>query len=105
MVSSDLCAGESSFRALHESGFLVTPGTCTRRVPSWIANNTYSVRSMSVSTVKKSNARIPWAWARRTRPTWGRHGEEPGRGLLPAGACGSSWPTLGLRVSPARPGS
>lgn len=42
-----------------ESGFLVTPRICTRLDPTWIANSTYRVRSKSVSTVKKSIARIP----------------------------------------------
>ena len=35
--------------------------TIPRRGPSSIANSTYTVRGMSVSTVKKSNARIAWA--------------------------------------------
>jgi hypothetical protein len=48
-----------------ESGFRVTPRMCTRRDRSSMAKSTYRVRSESVSTVKKSNARIPRAWARR----------------------------------------
>ncbi len=44
-----------------ESGLLVTPRTCTRRDANSIANSTYSVRSQAVSTVKKSNPRIPSA--------------------------------------------
>ncbi len=45
-----------------ESGFEVTPRTWTRRDATWITNSTYSVRSQTVSTVKRSSARIPWAW-------------------------------------------
>src|SRR6266545_1398106 len=48
-----------------ESGFLVTPRTCTLRDPSSMPNSTYMVRSQTGSTVKKSNARMPRAWARR----------------------------------------
>jgi hypothetical protein len=42
-----------------ESGLTVTPAATTRRVPSWMKNNTYSVLSRVVSTVKKSHAAIP----------------------------------------------
>jgi len=48
-----------------ESGFLVTPARRTRRLPTSMANSTYSVRRRRVSVVKKSNARTPLAWARR----------------------------------------
>jgi hypothetical protein len=44
-----------------ESGFLVTPRTCTRRERRWIANSTYIVASTAVSTVKKSRAKMPVA--------------------------------------------
>ena len=44
-----------------ESGFLVTPRTCTRQDPTSIAKSTYRVRSQAVSTVKKPSARILWA--------------------------------------------
>src|SRR6266542_1201251 len=42
-------------------------------------NNTYSVRSQAVSTVKKSHATIPCAWARRNSPHVGpsRRGAGP----------------------------
>lgn len=42
-----------------ESGFLAAPETKTRRVESWMAKSTYIVLRPRVSTVKKSNARIP----------------------------------------------
>ena len=48
-----------------ELGFRVTPRTSTRRKPRWIANRTYSVRSQTASTVKKSRASIPCACERR----------------------------------------
>ncbi len=41
------------------------PGTCTLLVPSSTKNSTYSVRSHTVSTVRKSQAMIPEAWWRR----------------------------------------
>src|SRR5205085_2721826 len=48
-----------------ESGWAVTPAMCTRRVWTSMKKSTYSLRSQSVSTVKKSQARMPWAWALR----------------------------------------
>jgi hypothetical protein len=39
----------------------VTPTATTRLVLSWMKNNTYSVLSRIVSTVKKSHATIPSA--------------------------------------------
>jgi hypothetical protein len=47
------------------TGYGVTPSTWTRRVATSIANSTYSRCRKTVSTVKKSTARTPWAWARR----------------------------------------
>ena len=47
------------------NGCGVTPSTWTRRVPTSIANNTYSRFSDMVSTVKKSTASTPLACARR----------------------------------------
>jgi hypothetical protein len=50
------------------SGWAVTPATCTRRVPSSMKHSTYSRRSHTVSTVKKSQATIPAAcWRRNAR--------------------------------------
>ena len=49
-------------------GLAVTPARWTRRVPSSMKNNTYSRRSQTVSTVKKSQATIPAAcWRRNAR--------------------------------------
>ena len=48
-----------------ESGWEVTPARCTRRVWSSMKNRTYNVFSRIVSTVKKSVARMPQAWALR----------------------------------------
>jgi hypothetical protein len=45
----------------------LTPSTWTRRVATSIANSTYSRRSKTVSTVKKSTASTPAAWARKNR--------------------------------------
>ena len=47
------------------SGLAVTPARCTRRVSSSMKNSTYSRRSQTVSTVKKSQATIPAACWRR----------------------------------------
>jgi hypothetical protein len=47
------------------SGLAVTPARCTRRMPSSMKNSTYSRRSQMVSTVKKSQARMPAACRRR----------------------------------------
>jgi len=44
-----------------ESGLAVTPAATTHLVLSWMKNNTYSVLSRIVSTVKKSHAAIPSA--------------------------------------------
>jgi hypothetical protein len=46
-------------------GWAVTPAMCTRRLPSSMTNSTYSRRSQTVSTVKKSQARMPAACRRR----------------------------------------
>jgi hypothetical protein len=48
-----------------ESGRAVTPAATTRLVLSWMKNSTYNVCNQLVSTVKKSQATIPSAWARR----------------------------------------
>src|SRR6266498_283856 len=47
------------------TGCGVTPSRCTRRVASSMTNSTYSRRSNTVSTVKKSTASTLWAWACR----------------------------------------
>lgn len=44
-----------------ELGFAVTPPKWTRRVPASMKNKTYRVLSHTVSTVKKSQAKTPWA--------------------------------------------
>jgi hypothetical protein len=46
-------------------GWAVTPAKCTRRLSSWMTNSTYSRRRSTVSTVKKSQARMPAACRRR----------------------------------------
>ena len=49
-------------------GLAVTPAKCTRRVSSSMKNSTYSRRSRTGSTVKKSQATIPLAcWRRNAR--------------------------------------
>lgn len=48
-----------------ESGCAVAPTTCTRLVETSMKNKTESVFSRSVSTVKKSQARMPEACERR----------------------------------------
>jgi hypothetical protein len=42
-------------------GLAVTPARCTRRLCSWMKHNTYSRRRNTVSTVRKSPARMPAA--------------------------------------------
>src|SRR6266511_3038859 len=52
----------------HPVGCGVTPARCTRRLPSSIKNRTYNRRRKTVSTVKKSQARMPVAcWCRNDR--------------------------------------
>ena len=46
-------------------GWAVTPARCTCRLPSSMTNSTYSRRRNTVSTVKKSHARMPAACRRR----------------------------------------
>jgi hypothetical protein len=46
-------------------GLAVTPARCTRRLCSWRKNSTYSRCRNTVSTVRKSQARMPAAWRRR----------------------------------------
>jgi hypothetical protein len=46
-------------------GFAVMPARCTCRVASSMSTSAYSRRSSTVSTLKKSQATIPLAWARR----------------------------------------
>jgi len=55
-------------------GWSVTPANRTRRVPSSMMNKTYRVLRPTVSTVKKSVARMAVAWARR-------NARQDGRGL------------------------
>jgi hypothetical protein len=43
------------------SGFVVAPVICTLRVPISMKKRTYSVLRKTVSTVKKSQAMMPWA--------------------------------------------
>ena len=46
-------------------GLAVMPATCSLRVPCSMNTSTYRRLSVTVSTVKKSHAMIPWAWADR----------------------------------------
>src|SRR5262249_16638168 len=55
----DCCATHAA------SGCAVHPARCTRRLPTSIKNRTYSRRSQTVSTVKKSTAMIVSACVRR----------------------------------------
>jgi hypothetical protein len=50
-------------------GLAVTPARWTRRVSCSKKNGTQSRPSQTVSTVKKSQARMPAAWWRRTPAT------------------------------------
>ena len=47
------------------SGLAVMPAKCTRRVACSMKYNTYKRRRKTVSTWKKSAARMVWAWADR----------------------------------------
>ena len=58
-------------------GCAVTPARCTRRVPCSMKNSTYRRRKNTVSTWKKSVARIVFAWASRNVRQVSRH--EPRR--------------------------
>jgi hypothetical protein len=64
-----------------QSGFAVTPARWTRREPCSIQNSEYSVRSHTVSTVKKSQASTPCACARKNSAQDGpvRRGAGPSR--------------------------
>jgi len=59
------------------SGLAVTPARWTRRVSSSMKNSTYNRRSQTVSTVKKSQVRMPAACWRRNA----RHVVAVGRGV------------------------
>ena len=48
-----------------ESGLALTPPRWTRLLASSMKKRTYKVFSRTVSTVKKSQAKIPWGWDRR----------------------------------------
>jgi hypothetical protein len=63
-------------------GFAVIPARCTRRVPCSMKNSTYRRRRNTVSTWKKSVARIVFAWASRNA----RHDcpDRLGAGSMPA---------------------
>ncbi len=67
--TSSSCSSIARFRACcvtqAQSGFAVIPARWTRREPCSIQNSTYSVRSQTVSTVKKSQASTPCACARK----------------------------------------
>jgi len=56
-----------------DSGLAVTPARRTLLVPSSMKKRAYSVFRNRVSTVKKSHARIPVAWARRNSETRAVH--------------------------------
>ncbi len=61
-----------------ESGWAVTPAMWTRLVESSMKNSTKSVLSITVSTVKKSVARMPDAWVRRNARQFGSGPREAG---------------------------
>ena len=69
-------------------GLAVTPARCTRRLCSWMKNNTYSRCRNTVSTVRKSQARMPAAWRRRND----RHVVDP------AARYGAGWRPLARRT-------
>ena len=63
-------------------GLAVTPPRCIRRVPCSMKTSTYSLFSSTVSTCRKSTARIPAAWAVRNCRHVGP--ERRGAGSMPA---------------------
>src|SRR5215211_2252664 len=73
----------------HPVGCAVTPARCTRRLASSITNSTYMRWKKTVSTVKKSQARIPAAcWRRNDRQLVG----------VRLGAGSRSWARSTLRI-------
>jgi hypothetical protein len=105
-------------------GWAVTPASCTRRVCSCMKNSTYSRCRNTVSTVRKSQARMPAAcwrrndrqvgdaaarrgagWRPLARRTWRWSLRRPGSqaAAAPRGCAGS--PTAGSRWPAARSGS
>ena len=62
-------------------GFAVTPPRCIRRLPCSMNTSTYSLFSSTVSTCRKSTARIPAVWAcrncRHVGPEWRCAGSMP----------------------------
>ena len=79
-------------------GFAVTPPRCIRRVPCSMKTRTYSLFSSTVSTCRKSTARIPSAWARRNCRQVGP--ERRGAGSMPA-ACRIFQTVDGAIVTPS----
>jgi hypothetical protein len=63
------------------SGLAVTPAATTRLVPSSMRNSTDSVCGQTLSTVKKSQATIALAWARRNWVQVGPHSSWAGPSL------------------------
>jgi hypothetical protein len=79
-------------------GFAVTPPRCIRRVPCSMNTRTYSLLRSTVSTCRKSSARIPAAWACRNCRQVGP--ERRGAGSMPA-ACRISQTVDRATVTPS----
>jgi hypothetical protein len=78
------------------------PKICTARVSISITNSTYTRRSSTVSTCRKSQARMPDAWATRNCRQVGDARRGAGRARQRPGSGGSSPPPPGTPGRPAR---
>lgn len=81
-----------------ESGWAVTPARCTLRLESSMKKRTYRVFSQTVSIVKKSQAMIPCACARRNSDQLGRSGGGPAPAHEPSKSAARCWFLLGCRA-------
>ena len=86
-------------------GWAVTPPRCIRRVPCSINTSTYSLFSSTVSTCRKSTARIPAAWACRNCRQVGPARRGPDRCPRHAGSPTPWTARPSRRASSARRGS
>jgi len=79
-------------------GCAVTPRMCTALVSISITNSTYTRRSSTVSTCRKSQARMPDAWAARTAARSATSAAARDRGQRQPGSVGSSPPPPGTQA-------
>jgi hypothetical protein len=86
-------------------GLAVTPARCTRRVRSWMKNSTYSRCRNTVSTVRKSQARMPAACWRRNARQVGDAAARRGAGWRPLGRAGPLAMELAETRQPSRSSS